>query len=89
MGNPVIVVEFLKIWRLTSCYMEPDNFCKSIAIERTHHNYPLLLISLTENSKIKELEGGKKKKKEMVKGGNEKEEGRKEEGKGKKKKHKR
>lgn len=68
--------------------MEPDNFCKSIAIERTHHNYPLLLISLTENSKIKELEGGKKKK-EMVKGGNEKEEGRKEEGKGKKKKHKR
>lgn len=43
--------------------MEPDNFCKSIAIERTHHNYPLLLISLTENSKIKELEGGKKKKK--------------------------
>lgn len=48
--------------------MEPDNFCKSIAIERTHHNYPLLLISLTENSKIKELEGGKKKKKKWWKG---------------------
>lgn len=48
--------------------MEPDNFCKSIAIERTHHNYPLLLISLTENSKIKELEGGKKKKRNGERG---------------------
>lgn len=77
MSNLVILVEFKKNWRLISCHTEPDNFYESIAIGRTHHNCPLLLIFLYRKHQNKRS-GRRKEEREKVKGGSRKEEGRKE-----------